>query len=59
MERKPDVTEEEITDDHIVYSEYLNQKDINFRDVACEILIEGPRHFQDGYLRIVRGDLFV
>lgn len=44
---------------HIVYSEYLNQEDINFRDVACEILTEGPRHFEDGYIRIVRGDLFV
>lgn len=57
--RKPDGTEEQIRDSHIVYSEYLNPEYINFRYVACEILTEVPRHFEDGYIRIFRGDLSV
>lgn len=56
VKRKPDGTEEEIRDSHAVYSEDLNPEDINFRDVACEILTEAPRHFEDGYIRIVRGN---
>lgn len=57
--RRPDGTEEEIRDSQIVYSKDLNPEDINFRDVASEILREVSKHFEDGNIRIVRGDLSV
>lgn len=57
--RRPDGTEEEIRDSQIVYSKDLNPEDINFRDVASEILREVPKHFEDGNIRIVRGNLSV
>lgn len=59
VKRNPGGTEGESIDSHIVYSEDLNPEDIIFRDVANEILREVPKHFEDGNIRIVRGDLSV
>lgn len=53
MIRKPDGTEKEIRDSHIVYSEDLNPEDINFRDVASEILREVQNVCKGGNIRIV------
>ncbi|XP_062586691.1 centrosome-associated zinc finger protein Cp190-like [Saccostrea cucullata] len=59
VKRNLDGTEEISRDSHIVYSEDLNPDDIDFPNVANEILKEVPKHFEDGHVRIVKGDISV
>ncbi|XP_062569353.1 centrosome-associated zinc finger protein Cp190-like [Saccostrea cucullata] len=59
VKRNLDGTEEISRDSHIVYSEDLNPDDVDFPNVANEILKEVPKHFEDGHVRIVKGDISV
>ena len=54
----PDGTEEINRESQIIYSENVNPEEVDFRELASEILNEVPRHLApSARVRVVKGDL--